>query len=149
MGEPGPAMLALERRFPALVGRLSRCALASLPTPVHRLAELGRETGLSDLWIKRDDQTGRVYGGNKVRKLEWLLADALARGHRTVLTTGALGSNHALATTIYARELGLRTRLVLVPQPVTPHVRRVFDLFQLGALFPVEELVEPAGHGEA
>src|SRR5436853_7909412 len=93
--------LALERRFPALAGRLPRRPFALLPTPVHRLEALGRDAGVAELWIKRDDQTGTVYGGNKVRKLEWLLADALARGHRTVLTTGAVGSNHALATTIY------------------------------------------------
>lgn len=126
--EPTSGRLALERRFPTLAGRLPRRPLASLPTPVHRLAHLGREAGLPAFWIKRDDQTGRVYGGNKVRKLEWLLADALAREHRTVLTTGALGSNHALATTIYARQLGLRTLLVLIPQPVTPHVRRALLL---------------------
>ena len=118
------ATLALERRFPALTGRLPRRPLACLPTAVHQLTRLG----LANLWIKRDDQTGLVYGGNKVRKLEWLLAEALARGHRTVLTTGALGSNHALATTIYARELGLRTELVLVPQPITAHVRRTLLL---------------------
>src|SRR5689334_18061668 len=83
--------LALERRFPVLAGRLPRRPLAALPTPVHRLAALGGDAGVADLWIKRDDRTGEPYGGNKVRKLEWLLADALARGHRTVLTTGALG----------------------------------------------------------
>ncbi len=116
--------LALERRFPALAGRLPRRPLALLPTPVARLVELERAAGIGELWIKRDDRTGSLYGGNKVRKLEWVLADALARGHRTVLTTGALGSNHALATTIYAAELGLRTHLVLIPQPVTAHVRR-------------------------
>jgi D-cysteine desulfhydrase len=120
--------LALERRFPTLRGRLPRRPLATLPTPVHRLAGLERATGLGDLWIKRDDRTGTLYGGNKVRKLEWLLADALARGHRTVVTTGALGSNHALATTIYAGTLGLRVRLVLIPQPVTPAVRRTLLL---------------------
>lgn len=122
------ATLALERRFPVLAGRLPRRALAALPTPVHRLAALGDAAGLRDLWIKRDDLTARVYGGNKVRKLEWLLADALARGHRSVLTTGALGSNHALATTIYARAVGLGVHLVLIPQPVTAHVRRTLLL---------------------
>lgn len=92
------------------------------------MSDLGRDAGIADLWIKRDDRTGEIYGGNKVRKLEWLLAEALARGHRTVLTTGALGSNHALATTIYAQSLGLRTHLVLIPQPVTDHVRRTLLL---------------------
>ncbi len=120
--------LALERRFPEIAGRLPRRPLADLPTPVHPLRALGAEAGIPELWVKRDDQTGQVYGGNKVRKLEWLLADALARGHRSVLTTGALGSNHALATTIYARAAGLRAHLVLIPQPVTDHVRRTLLL---------------------
>jgi D-cysteine desulfhydrase len=120
--------IALERRFPALAGRLPRRALATLPTPVHRLAALGRDAGIAELWVKRDDLTGEPYGGNKVRKLEWLLADAIARGHRTVLTTGALGSNHALATTIYAGAVGLRALLVLIPQPITAHVRRTLLL---------------------
>jgi D-cysteine desulfhydrase len=120
--------IALERRFPELAGRLPRRSIASLPTPVHRLAALGGAAGIDELWVKRDDLTGQPYGGNKVRKLEWLLADALARGHRSVLTTGALGSNHALATTIYARAAGLRVLLVLVPQPITAHVRRALLL---------------------
>ncbi|MCC6847514.1 MAG: pyridoxal-phosphate dependent enzyme [Deltaproteobacteria bacterium] len=120
--------LALERRFPVLAGRLPRMALAALPTPAHRLADLGRDAGVAELWVKRDDLTGEPYGGNKVRKLEWLLAAARARGHRSVLTTGALGSNHALATTIYARACGFRVHLVLIPQPVTEHVRRTLLL---------------------
>jgi D-cysteine desulfhydrase len=121
-------VLALERRFPEIAGRLPRRPLAALPTPVARLAALERAAGLGELWIKRDDLTARIYGGNKVRKLEWLLADALARGHRSVLTTGALGSNHALATTIYAQAVGLKSVLVLIPQPVTDHVRRTLLL---------------------
>jgi D-cysteine desulfhydrase len=116
--------IALERRFPALAGRLPRRALATLPTPVHRLAALGRDAGIAELWVKRDDRTGEPYGGNKVRKLEWLLADAIARGHRTVLTTGALGSNHALATTIYARAVGLRA---LLCDSATDHRARPAD----------------------
>jgi D-cysteine desulfhydrase len=125
---PPVTPLALERRFAGLAGRLPRRPLATLPTPVEPLAALARDAGVGELWVKRDDRTGTVYGGNKVRKLEWLLADALGRGHRTVLTVGALGSNHALATTIYARAAGLRTQLVLIPQPVTDHVRRTLLL---------------------
>ena len=126
--EARAAPLALERRFPELRGRLPRLALATLPTPVQRLGALERDVDVAGLWVKRDDLTGVPYGGNKVRKLEWLLADALARGHRSVLTTGALGSNHALATTIYARAVGLRSLLVLIPQPVTAQVRRTLLL---------------------
>ena len=66
---------------------------------------------------------GLYYGGNKPRKLEFLLGDALARGARTVITFGALGSNHALATAICGRRLGLRVVLILVPQPLSDAAR--------------------------
>ena len=67
---------------------------------------------------------GTLWGGNKARKLEWSLADALRRGRSTVLTVGALATNHGLATTLYAREHGLDTVLLLVDQPIDDHVRR-------------------------
>ena len=117
------AEIALERRFPALTGRLARVPLTTLPTPVEPLAALGRTLD-ADLWIKRDDASGASYGGNKPRKLEFLLGGARRRGTGSVLTFGGLGTHHGLATTIAARELGLRSILVLLPQPVTPAVRR-------------------------
>jgi D-cysteine desulfhydrase len=120
--------LAIERRFAGLAGRLDRFPLTALPTPVHPLRELGRAVGIERLWVKRDDQSGHLYGGNKPRKLEFLLGAALRCKRRAVLTFGGLGSNHALATTIAARAAGLRTMLVLVPQPMTEHVPRVLLL---------------------
>ena len=120
--------LAIERRFPGLAGRLDRFPLTTLPTPVHPLRELGRAVGIERLWVKRDDQSGHLYGGNKPRKLEFLLGAALRRERRAVLTFGGLGSHHALATTIAARAAGLRAILVLIPQPITEHVRRVLLL---------------------
>ena len=78
------------------------------------------------MWIKDDGAYTRA-GGNKARKLEWLLADARRRGKRTILTGGALGTNHGLATALFARRLGMRTVLVLVPQPETEHVRRQLE----------------------
>jgi D-cysteine desulfhydrase len=89
-----------------------RCALARLPTPLVPLRRLSRELGV-DLWCKRDDLTGVGLTGNKVRKLELLLADALAQGARTVVTTGGIQSNHARATAVAARQLGLRPVLLL------------------------------------
>jgi D-cysteine desulfhydrase len=115
--------LAIERRFPALAGRLARVPLTTLPTAVAPLAQLGRATGIEQLWIKRDDRSGAAYGGNKPRKLEFILGEALRRGCRTLLTFGTLGSHHALATAIAARHVELRTHLVLIPQPLTDHVR--------------------------
>jgi D-cysteine desulfhydrase len=123
-----PTGLALERRFPRLVGMLPRLPLVVAPTPVHALDGLGARLGRGDLWIKRDDQSGRCYGGNKPRKLEFLLGSALLRGRRSVLTFGPLGSHHGLATAIAAQTVGLRSILVLVPQPVTASVRRTLLL---------------------
>ncbi len=115
--------LALERAFPALCGKLPHVELACLPTRVHRLANLEADLGAKSLWIKRDDESCRLYGGNKPRKLEFILGDAIARGKRTVLTNGGIGTNHGLATTICARALGLKTILLLLQQPLTAAVR--------------------------
>ncbi len=79
----------------------------------------------SDLWIKRDDKTHDVYGGNKVRKLEFLLAQALARGATRLVTVGAIGSHHVLATSYFGKQAGLVVEAVLVPQPITEHVLEV------------------------
>jgi 1-aminocyclopropane-1-carboxylate deaminase/D-cysteine desulfhydrase-like pyridoxal-dependent ACC family enzyme len=93
------------------------------PTPVQRVE--GLSSAGSTLWIKRDDLTHDVYGGNKVRKLEWLLADARDRGIRRVVTVGAAGSHHVLATTYFGKQMGLEVEAVLVPQPPTRHVLEV------------------------
>ena len=113
---------AIFRRFPALADRIPWTPLGSFPTPVERLALAGLE---GEVWVKRDDLSGEPYGGNKVRKLEFLLAGASRRGVKRLVTAGALGSHHALATTVYGRALGFDVTLVLFPQPVTEHVRRV------------------------
>jgi D-cysteine desulfhydrase len=105
---------------------LERVQLGGGPTPVRELTGLGRERGRAPVWVK-DDGAYSPAGGNKARKLEWLLADARRRGKRTILTGGALGTNHGLATALFARRLEMRTVLVLVPQPQTEHVRRQLE----------------------
>ncbi len=112
---------ALQRQFPSAEA-LPRTAFAQLPTRVEPLKSLGAELNLQDLWVKRDDQSGTLYGGNKVRKLEFLLGEALAEGHDEVWTVGAIGSHHVLATCIYARQQGLEPGALHFPQPVTEHV---------------------------
>lgn len=101
---------------------LDRVCLGKGPTPVRQLTELGDDAGHAPIWIKDDGAYSEV-GGNKARKLEWLLADARRRRKRSVITGGALGTNHGLATATFAARLGMRTILVLVPQPETEHVR--------------------------
>lgn len=96
-----------------------RLTLGEYPTPVTRAAALDGARGT--LTIKNDGLTSKRYGGNKVRKLEYLLAEAERRGARRVVTVGALGSHHVLATTVFARARGLRVAAVLCPQPWTAH----------------------------
>lgn len=88
--------------------------LALLPTPIHRLPRLAREIGAVDLWIKRDDLTGLPGGGNKTRKLEFLVGDARASGADTLVTVGAIQSNHTRQTAAAARRAGLECALLHV-----------------------------------
>jgi D-cysteine desulfhydrase len=97
--------------------------LGGLPTPVSHQQALGERLGLPALYVKHDDRAGEVYGGSKARKLEHLLADALARGARSVLTYGGMGSNHALATAVHTDRLGLGCQLLLLAEPPSDHAR--------------------------
>jgi 1-aminocyclopropane-1-carboxylate deaminase/D-cysteine desulfhydrase-like pyridoxal-dependent ACC family enzyme len=113
--------LPLHARFPG-TRALAHVSLASLPTPVEPLTELARQLGLRSLFVKRDDLSGEAYGGNKVRKLEFLLGQALAEKRRSIITFGARGSNHVRATAVYGKQLGLKVHAVLTPQPSTPYL---------------------------
>ncbi len=93
--------------------------LGSYPTPVRKV-ELP-EPLEGELWLKDDGHSAQLYGGNKVRKLERLLALAQRQGARRLLTIGAAGSHHVLATCVFGARLGLPTRAVLTPQPWTEH----------------------------
>ncbi len=111
-------------RFPRLRGRLAWMPLGTYPTPAH---DLPLPTGASRdarLYVKRDDMTSPVYGGNKVRKLEHLLAEARLGGYDALFTVGGLGSNQCLASAIHGGRLGMRVDVCLFEQPVTAHVRR-------------------------
>jgi D-cysteine desulfhydrase len=107
-------------RRPDNAAQLQPLHLGNYPTPVERIGALSNER--ATLWVKRDDRTHEVYGGSKVRKLEWLLADAHARGATRIVTMGAVGSHHVLATTYFGRREGFEVEAILVPQPRTPHV---------------------------
>ena len=113
--------LPLHDRFPGTKA-LAHVALASLPTPVEPWTELARQLGFRSLFVKRDDLSGEAYGGNKVRKLEFLLGQALAERRKSVITFGARGSNHVHATAVYGQRLGLKVHAVLTPQPSTSYL---------------------------
>ena len=99
---------------------LPSTSLALLPTPLSMLTLASKRLGPA-IWCKRDDLTGSTLSGNKVRKLEYLLADAKTQGADVVLTCGGVQSNHARATAIAARQLGLDSVLFLrTEDPATP-----------------------------
>ena len=112
--------LDLFRGYPELVKKIPWISLGKFPTPVQQLHRLGME----NLWIKRDDMSAAVYGGNKIRKLEFILAEAKRRNAAHIITLGGIGTNHGLATAIYCEKLGLRCTLLLFWQPVTDDVRQ-------------------------
>lgn len=111
----------LAAAYPLLGRRVPKIAVADLPTPVT-LRTLTLANGEFDVAIKHDDVSSRLYGGNKVRKLEYLLRRAQDRGARRVATFGAAGSNHALATAMHASKIGLDCTCFLSHQLRTPRI---------------------------
>ncbi|MDQ4075030.1 MAG: D-cysteine desulfhydrase family protein [Chloroflexota bacterium] len=108
--------------------QLPRLPFAHLPTPLEEMPRLSEALGGPQLWIKRDDQTGLAMGGNKTRKLEFLIADALEQGATVVVTGGALQSNHCRQTAAAAGRAGLGCALVLGGEaPATPNGNLFLD----------------------
>ncbi|MCA9237991.1 MAG: pyridoxal-phosphate dependent enzyme, partial [Planctomycetales bacterium] len=103
-----------------MLDKLPRLPLAQLPTPLAPLPHMSESYGGPPLWIKRDDLTGLATGGNKTRKLEFLIADALQRGRDTVITAGGPQSNHCRQTAAAAAIAGLECHLVLGGDPAPP-----------------------------
>jgi D-cysteine desulfhydrase len=121
--------------YPLLQKTIPHIPLCDLPTPIIKLNHFGEHISCKNVYMKRDDLSGkktdrtdtdngfRLYGSNKPRKLEFLLADALQHNTKTIITYGCAGSNHALATAVYAHELGLPSILMLKNQPNSYVVR--------------------------
>lgn len=95
-----------------LLSRFPRVSLAHLPTPLEFLPRLTRHLGGPDIYVKRDDCTGLGTGGNKTRKLEFLMADALQKNATTIISQGAVQSNHARQTVAAACKLGMKCELI-------------------------------------
>ncbi len=113
--------LRAGHRLAGYLGAPPACLrLADLPTPVERAAWLGR--GDVEVWVKRDDMSSTVYGGGKVRKLEWLLANPPFDGDQPILSIGGIGSHHLVALALFLRQLDRRLHALTFDQVVTPHV---------------------------
>jgi D-cysteine desulfhydrase len=128
------------------LARFPRRRYTPAPTPIEKLEHLSRHLGGPDIWIKRDDLTGLAGGGNKTRKLEFLVADALAQGADTLVTVGAVQSNHCRLTLAAAAKEGLKCRLVLeerVPGSYDPKATGNNFLYELLGVEKIQ--VVPAG----
>jgi D-cysteine desulfhydrase len=113
----------LFEKYPDLESNIPWIKLAPLRTPVKKLTNLEENLGINSLWVKCDDITSPLYGGNKVRKFEFLLADTIKQGYKKVMTGGGIGSNHCLANAIFCNQLNLKPIAFLIDQPVTSYVR--------------------------
>ncbi|NUQ37394.1 MAG: D-cysteine desulfhydrase family protein [Caldilineales bacterium] len=107
---------------------IKRCRFAHLPTPIEALPRLTAHLGGPRLLIKRDDQTGLAFGGNKTRKLEFLVAEALAQGATTLISAGAIQSNHCRQTAAAAARFGMECILILNGEPpIDPSANYLLD----------------------
>lgn len=132
----------LSARFPNTGKSLRRENLANLPTPVSDVS-VDHSSGQRTISVKHDNLTGDLYGGNKVRKLEYLLKLASEKGCSRIATFGTAGSNHAIATALYSRKMGLNCTCFLSHQAKTPmapatlnmHIKNRTELVRYGGSY--------------
>lgn len=110
--------------FPALADKIPHRDFGTYPTAVERLTALEKELGIGRLYIKRDDKSSNVYGGNKVRKLEFILGDALKKKATHTIAFGYAGSNFTLAAAVFAKQVGLNPISLHLPQPNARYVQK-------------------------
>lgn len=115
------------------IEKVPRIPLGRLPTPLEKVPNLSKALNIPHLYFKRDDLMGIGYGGNKIRKLEYLLKDAVSKGADTIITTGGIQSNFTRETTACAAKLGLRTILVLIGEEPEQYCGNLFLEKLMGA----------------
>lgn len=121
------SMNVLEERYPLLGERLPRVPLAALPTPVRQF-KLDHDGVAASIWVKLDNETAAIFGGNKVRKLEYLFGRIDHGRFERVATFGTVASNHALATALYATHLGFASTCFLYHQTKTKLARAALNM---------------------
>jgi 1-aminocyclopropane-1-carboxylate deaminase/D-cysteine desulfhydrase-like pyridoxal-dependent ACC family enzyme len=114
----------LLTHYPKLKETVGHVELGLFPTPIQKLDKLGELLQTPQLYIKKDSISGELFGGNKVRKLEFLLGEAIFHHAKGVVTRGYAGSNHTCATAAYAQKLGLECLCLHTPQIPTTYLRR-------------------------
>jgi len=123
-------MLALFEQHPLLMEKLPYVSLGDFPTLVEKLERLGQAINAPQLYVKREDASGRLYGGNKVRALEFLFGEALRDGYKQVIALGFPASCQALAQAIYAKHLGIQSHAFLFSQAVLRQTRQHLLMYQ-------------------
>lgn len=121
---PGRTEPLLFARYPRLAQAIPWTPVAFAPTPVERCDRIASWLGRDDVWEKRDDRVSPLYGGNKVRRFEYILADAERRGASHLVTVGGLASTQVTATILFGRAAGLGVSVVLFDQPITSFLHR-------------------------
>lgn len=116
--------IPLYDALPGIEKNIKRIELVSNETPIEIMKNLQRTTGSqANLFIKRDDLTNPIYGGNKARKLEFTMADILLKGSKRIITGGGLGSHMTVAISAFAKQFNIPVDIVLIKQPVNEHVK--------------------------
>jgi D-cysteine desulfhydrase len=113
----------LFQRYPSLRAQLAWMPLADVPTNVERMTAISSWLGRDDVWMKRDDQISAVYGGNKVRRYEYVLADARNKGRDRLVTVGGLASTQVMATSLFGKAHGFAVTAIFFDQPLTNFLR--------------------------
>jgi len=122
LGGRGSSKPVLFEAYPRLAERAAWVALGQWPTPIQEAKQFASKHGLKAFYVKREDLCHPQMAGNKVRGLEFLLGEARRRGARTIVTISSEGSHHICRTAWHARQLGIDTVAVVVPQPAAPYV---------------------------
>jgi D-cysteine desulfhydrase len=110
-------------RFPSLRGKLAWMPLADVPTPVERMNAISEWLGRDDVWMKRDDLISPLYGGNKVRRYEYVLAEAKRLERTKIVTVGGLASTQVMATALFGQAHGFKVSVIYFDQPHTQFMR--------------------------
>lgn len=122
-GRKGAGILPLFDQYPSLAGQVPWMPLGDWPTPITEADQFARANGLASFYVKREDLSHPQFGGNKVRGLEFLLAQAKQRGATELITMGSAGSHHVCKTAWHAQALGLKTTALIIDQPPADYVR--------------------------
>jgi D-cysteine desulfhydrase len=116
----------LFQKYPKLKDKIPFKSFGDYPSKAHQLKDLSKKTG-AEIWIKRDDSASQIYGGNKCRMMEFIIADAIEKGRKSLVTWGAIGSNQVLSSVIYGTHEGFSDIVAIHnEQPYQPYVTRNF-----------------------